>query len=133
MPQIIRSLSLRRVLLLDTIATGATALLLLMGAEQLASLLGLPIAMLRESGLILAAFVVFVGWMAAQEPAPISAVRLVIAANVIWVAASLMLLVSGFVEPTAAGYVLISAQALVVGGFAELQMMALRRSRLATA
>jgi hypothetical protein len=133
MPQIIRSLSLRRVLLLDTIATGATALLLLMGAEQLASLLGLPIAMLRESGLILAVFVVFVGWMAAQEPAPISAVRLVIAANVIWVAASLMLLVSGFVEPTAAGYVLISAQALVVGGFAELQMMALRRSRVATA
>lgn len=66
MPQIIRSLSLRRVLLLDTIATGATALLLLMGAEQLASLLGLPIAMLRESGLILAVFVVFVGWMAAQ-------------------------------------------------------------------
>ncbi|HLU36420.1 MAG TPA: hypothetical protein VKZ61_11645, partial [Thermomicrobiales bacterium] len=70
-----------------------------------------------------------VAWTAFREPSPTGAVLTIIAGNAIWVAANLLVLLSGYVAPTLAGYVLIAAQALVVGFFAELQMIALRRSR----
>ncbi len=125
----ITSLSLRQVLLFDAIATGATALLLVTIAGLLAGPLGLPEALLRGAGLVLVPFVALVAWTAFREPSPTGAVLTIIAGNAIWVAANLLVLLSGYVAPTLAGYVLIAAQALVVGFFAELQMIALRRSR----
>jgi len=125
----ITSLSLRQVLLLDAVATGATAVLLVTTAGFLAGPLGLPEALLRGAGLVLVPFVALVAWTAFREPSPTGAVLTIIAGNVIWVAASLLLLISGYVAPTLAGYGLVTAQALVVGLFAELQMIALRRSR----
>ncbi len=50
-----------------------------------------------------------------------------IAANALWVVASIALLVSGEVAPTLLGYVFVIAQAVTVLGFAELQWVGLRR------
>src|SRR5690606_17937246 len=66
MLQAIISLSLRQVLLLDAVATGATALLLGLGAGLLAGPLGLPEALLHGAGLILVPFVVLVAWTASR-------------------------------------------------------------------
>jgi hypothetical protein len=97
---------LRKALLLDAAASGVTALLLIAGAGLLDGLLGLPVALMREAGLILVPFVAFVAWVGTREEALRGAVWAIVAANALWVVASIGLLVSGWVAPTALGYTL---------------------------
>jgi hypothetical protein len=52
----------------------------------------------------------------------------VIVANAVWAADSLLLLMSGWIEPTRAGTAFVVLQALAVAMYAELQYMGLRRS-----
>jgi len=118
---------LRKSLLLDAAATGATAVLLIAGAGFLEGLLGLPVALMREAGLILVPFVAFVAWVGTRQEALRGAVWAIIAANALWVIASLGLLVSGWVAPTLLGYAFVIAQAAVVALFCELQHAGLRR------
>jgi len=124
---------LRTVLLADAIASGATGLLMIAGAGLLEGLLGLPIALLREAGLVLIPYVAFVAWVGTREVISRSAVQAVIALNVLWVAGSIGLLVSGWVAPTMLGYAFVIAQAAVVAVLAELQFVGLRRSAAAAA
>ena len=123
---------LRKALLLDAAASGATALLLIAGAGLLDGLLGLPVALMREAGLILVPFVAFVAWVGTREQVSRGAVWAIIAANALWVVASVGLLVSGWVAPTVLGYAFVIAQAAVVALFGELQYAGLKRP-LATA
>jgi hypothetical protein len=118
---------LRKSLLLDAVATGATALILIAGAGLLDGLLGLPVALMREAGLILVPFVAFVAWVGTREDVARGAVWTIIAANALWVAASIGVLVGGWVAPTALGYAFVIAQAAVVVLFAELQYAGLKR------
>ncbi|MGE0849123.1 MAG: hypothetical protein AB7O44_05805 [Hyphomicrobiaceae bacterium] len=119
---------LRNALLLDAAATGATGLLLIGGAGLLEGVLGLPAGLMRWAGLVLIPFVAFVAWAGTREPASQGAVALIIAVNVLWVVASVCLLVSGLVAPTLLGYAFVLAQAAVVALFAELQYVGLKRS-----
>ena len=57
--------------------------------------------------------------------------RAIIAANFAWVAASILLLVAGGVNPTALGMAFVIFQAVVVGCLGELQYMAARRINIA--
>ena len=118
---------LRKALMLDAVATGATAVLLIAGAGLLDGLLGLPVALMREAGLILVPFVAFVAWVGTREEVARGAVWTIIAANAVWVAASIGVLVGGWVAPTALGYAFVIAQAAVVALFAELQYAGLKR------
>ena len=122
---------LRTTLLLDAVASGATALLVLAAAGILADLLALPAALLRGAGLVLIPYVAFVAYLGSRELAPRAAVWTVIAANVVWAAASLLLLASGLVAPNALGHAFVIGQALVVAAFGELQYVALRRQAMA--
>lgn len=115
-------------LLLDAVATGATALLVLLAAGPLAALLGLPALLLRAAGLILVPFVALVVWSGLQSRPPALAVNAIIAMNAAWVVASIGLLVSGAVAPTLLGYAFVIAQAAVVGVFAELQFVGRRKA-----
>ena len=119
---------LRRALALDAIATGGTALLLIVGAEILSDYVGLPGGLMRGAGLVLVPFVGLVVWTAPRNPSPTGFVRLIILCNAAWVLASIVLLISRWVDPSALGYVFVLAQALVVGIFAELQFMGLRKA-----
>lgn len=120
------SMFVRHALVLDAVATGAAAVLLVAGGAILAEPLGLPETLLRGAGLSLAPFVVLVGWIASR-PAPTRPAVLAIAGlNAAWVLASLALLVAGPVAPTALGAAFVIAQALVVGVFAGLQVTGLR-------
>src|ERR1044071_3957468 len=120
---------LRYALLADAIASGATGALLIAGAGLLDGLLGLPVALMREAGLLLVPYVALVAYVGTRQNVPHGAVKAIIALNVLWVLGSAGLLVSGFVTPTALGYAFVIAQAFVVGVFAELQLIGLRRER----
>jgi hypothetical protein len=123
------SLFLRRALLADAIFSGVSAVLLTLGASVLASLLNLPEALLRETGLFLVAYAALVGWLGTRQSMPKPLVWIVIAGNAAWAFASIALLFSGWIAPNLLGEVAVAMQAIAVGVFAELQYVGLRRSR----
>lgn len=127
------SLFLRRVLLLDTAATGATGLLLLGGTSLLHSLLNLPAALMTYAGIFCIAWAALVGFAGTRKQLTHGFVWAIIAGNALWVLGSLALLVSGYVAPTLLGYAFVVAQALVVGVFAELQYIGLTKRASAAA
>lgn len=127
MPSFRPSPFLRNAMSVDAAASGATALLVIAGAGFLDQWLGLPAALLRGAGLLLLPYVAFVMWLATRHSITAGAVWVVIATNAAWTAASLLLLVSGLVAPTALGYAFVIAQALVVAALGELQYVGLRR------
>ena len=73
-------------------------------------------------------FVVLVSRAAAREQAPGSVVWSIIAMNGAWVIASVALLLSGLVAPTVWGYAFVIAQTVIVGAFAELQIIGVRKA-----
>ena len=123
------SLWLRRALQADAIFSGVSAVALTLGAAPLAPWLNLPEALLRETGLFLIAYTLFVGWLGLRQSMAAAWAMLVIAGNAAWTLASVALLLSGVVAPNGLGVAAVLAQALVVGVLAELQYMGLRRSR----
>lgn len=125
---------LRRALLLDAAISGATGAMLALGAGFADELLGLPTALLREAGIVLLPFAAALLWLATRSRMPRAAVWTVVATNGAWAAASLLLLATPWVAPTALGYAFVIAQALIVAGFGELQALGLRGAqRTATA
>jgi hypothetical protein len=104
------------------------ALLLTVGAGELAPLLDLPEQLLRETGLFLIAYTALVGWLATRQSMLKLLVITVIAGNAVWTVASIALLFSGAVTPNGLGQAFIVAQAMVPGALAELQYIGLRRS-----
>jgi hypothetical protein len=127
------SMFLRRALLADAIFSGVSALLLTFGAGYLTTLLNLPDALLRETGLFLIAYAAFVGILGTRAAMPKALVLLVIAGNAAWTLASVALLLSGIVSPNLLGEAAVVMQAIAVGVFAELQFIGLRRSAAAVA
>ena len=126
-----RNTFLRYALLADAVASGATGLLLIAGADLLTGLLGLPVALMREAGLLLVPYVALVAFVGTREAISRPAVQAIIALNVLWVVGSIGLLMSGYVAPTMLGYAFVIAQAVAVGVFAELQVIGLRRTQAA--
>jgi hypothetical protein len=124
---------LRCVLLADAAVSGATGLLMFLGAGFLAGLLSLPEELLRPTGLFLLPYSALVAYIATRVSPPLWSVWLVIIANTLWALDSIMLLLTGWVEPNTLGYTFIILQAVVVAGFAEAQYIGLRQSMKAVA
>jgi hypothetical protein len=118
---------LRRSLLADAVISGATGLLMLTAAPVLERLLGIPGGLLRVAGVALLPFATLVLYLSRQDPISRASVTAVVALNAAWVGASVLLLVSGWIDPTSLGVAFVIFQAVVVAGFAELQYTALRR------
>ena len=115
---------LRVALKLDAVVTGANGAAYLALAGPLSDLLGLEAPLLRAVGGFLLLFAVGV-WFARGR----AAVQAIIAANVAWAAGSIVAAIAGWGSPETIGTVWIVLQAVVVGAFAELQVMGLRRQR----
>ncbi len=124
---------LRRALLADAIFSGASAIVLTLGAGMFASLLNLPEALLRETGLFLILYAAFVGWLGTRQSMLKALVAIVVAGNAAWTIASIALLFSALVSPNLLGEIFVAAQAVATGVFAELQYVGLRRSSSAVA
>jgi hypothetical protein len=121
----------RRLLLTDSLVSGATGALMAGAAPILESWLGLPAALLRFAGIALLPFAGVVGWLALQASPARAGVQAIIAANFAWVAGSILLLLAGGVNPTTLGIAFVIFQAVVVGVLGELQYMGLRRTNIA--
>lgn len=119
---------LKGALLADAIFSGVAAIMLTLGAGALAPFLNLPEALLRETGLFLIAYAALVGWLASRSTAAKALVLIVISGNAAWTLGSIALLFSGAVSPNLSGQMLIVAQAVATGIFAELQYIGLRKS-----
>jgi hypothetical protein len=118
---------LRRALSLDAVASGATAIVLIAGAAPLEALLGLPSALMRGAGLVLVPYVAFVAFVATRASIEAAAVWAIIVSNVLWAAASFLVLLSGQIAPTPLGIAFVVLQAVVVALLGELQYLGLRR------
>ncbi len=118
---------LRLALIADAVASGATGLLLLVGAGFLAGILGLPQELLRYAGLVLVPFVAFVAFVGTRAEISRPAAALIVVVNAAWVVGSIALLLSGWVAPTVLGYAFVLAVAVAVAVLAELQWIGLRR------
>jgi len=119
---------LSRALLADAVFSGVSAVGLTFGAGVLAPFLNLPEALLRESGLFLIAYSAFVGWLGTRQTVLKALVWLVITGNAAWTLGSIALLFSGAVNPNLTGMIVVVAQAIATGVFAELQYIGLRKS-----
>jgi len=118
---------LRRALVLDACLSGASALLLLLGAEVLARPLGFSAAFLRGVGIVLVPFTALLVYLLFRKQLSAAAARFVIVCNVLWAVDSILLLFSGWVDPTLFGESFVVTQAVVVAAFAEMQYVGLRR------
>lgn len=112
----------------DAVITGANAVIYLLAASALTGLLGAEEATYRAVGAFL------LGYTAVVAAYTWSSVRaragwLIVAANELWVAASLVVAVLGSFDLNAVGRTWVVLQALVVGVLAVLQVRALRRER----
>jgi hypothetical protein len=119
---------LSRALLADAIFSGISAAGLTLGAGLLAPFVNLPEVFLRETGLFLIAYTVLVGWLGTRSSVPKLLVMIVVAGNAVWTLASIALLFSGAVSPNLLGEIVVVAQAIATGVFAELQYVGLRKS-----
>ena len=121
------SMFLRRTLWLDAAVSGATGVMMWVGADFLQAWLALPSTLFRMAGISLLPFCGLLIALARQPQIARGAIVAIIVANALWVVASIALLVSGEVAPTLLGYAFVIGQAVAVLGFAELQWVGLRR------
>jgi hypothetical protein len=120
---------LRRTLLADSIVSGSAALLLAVGAGPLHDAFGLSVTFLRVVGVSLLPWTALLFYAASRATAPRRLVWVIAGVNLLWVAGSMLLLVSGWIDPTGPGIAFVIAQALAVLAFAELQIVGLRKVR----
>jgi hypothetical protein len=112
---------LRPVLLFDAATCLAMGTLLVAATGPIAEFTDLPAPLLREAGILLFPFALFVLWAARHGGGwPVQAVA---AINLVWVAASLAAIL--WTQPNALGIAFVTAQALAVGTIAWLQLHAL--------
>lgn len=124
---------LRRVLLADTIFSGAGAVSFTLGAAILANLTELPETLSRETGFVLMLYTALVGWLAMRSAMPRAWIALIIAINGAWTIASIAVLLSDAIHPNLFGEIVVLLQAVATGVLAELQYLGLRRSHGAVA
>jgi hypothetical protein len=118
---------LRRALLADVAISGAFGVLLIVAAGPLSGLLEIPVSVLRWAGIILMPYVALVDYVGTRPNISSTGAWLVVDLNVVWVIASVLLLVVGYISPNALGSIFVIAQALVVGALGAFQFAGLRQ------
>lgn len=119
---------LRTFLTLDAVVTGGNGLIYLALSGPVGELLGLESGFLVGIGAFLLLYGAFVGFLAAKPVPPTTGTKLVIEGNALWAVASIVALLL-WLEPSTVGTFWIPMQAAVVGAFAALQHVSLRKLR----
>ncbi|MBB5938566.1 hypothetical protein [Streptomyces zagrosensis] len=117
----------RLVLKLDAVVTGLNGIAYLALATVLDSFFGVSTGVQYLVGAFLLLYVLGVLAIATRQEISRTGLTTVIAANLMWFALSLVVVVSDALSPTGVGAVWIVLQSLVVGGFAALQYIGLKR------
>jgi hypothetical protein len=119
---------LRLFLALDAVVTGACGLIYLLAASPVGRLFDLDSGLLRGTGAFLTVYGIAVAVLAAKPLPPAAATKAVIEVNALWAVAGIAAVVFGWVDANTVGTVWIPLQALVVAGFAALQLGGLRKA-----
>lgn len=117
---------LRLALQVDAGVTGLNGAAYLSAAPLLHDVLGLPTGLLRGVGVFLLCYAAAV-WAVARSHIRTPAVVVVVAANLIWTTASVAVAATEWATPTTLGSTWTVLQAVIVGGFAAVQWVGLRR------
>ncbi|WP_405148811.1 hypothetical protein OG589_12425 [Sphaerisporangium sp. NBC_01403] len=120
---------LRIALTLDAAVTGVNGLVYLAATAPVSDLLGPGAGPLRGIGAFLLLYGAAVGVLARRKAISAGAVKAVITLNFAWALGSVIAVVTGSAGFTTLGAVWAVLQAIVVGIFAELQIMGLRKAR----
>lgn len=121
--------ALRGFLNLDAVASGLLGLLLaLLGWGLLVELLGYPAGLLVPVGVFLVGYAIWLRYLATRQAVSRAGAGVVIFGNLLWVVASVVLVVAGWFDPTGFGVALVLVQAVAVAGFAVLQYGGLRNA-----
>lgn len=118
---------LRTVLRLDAAASGTLGLLLLVLFSPARGELGLPVAFSLIVGAALVAWAAFVTWVSTTVDR--TWVKEVIALNVVYVGASVALVLEEWIALTELGVAFVLVQAVAVLGLTVAQMAGLHRTR----
>src|SRR5215213_7839828 len=116
---------LRLALRLDAVVTGLNGAAYLTAARVLDDLLGLSGGLLRGVGAFLLLYAGAVWFVGARTRISAAAVEAVVVANVLWAIGTVLAVATGFGSPTTVGAVWLVLQAVVVAGFAALQLAGL--------
>lgn len=121
--------TLKNVLLINALSSGATGLLLIEFPSFTAQLFGVVQTMpFMATGVFLAAFALLVYYASHQKPVNKTLVRWIIALDIMWVIDSLIVIVGQLFGITFIGYAITLAVALWVGLMAYLQIKGLKES-----
>ena len=124
-PERLVSLAVR----VDAVATGGLAAVVLAAAPFVDERLGISTAALYGVGAALLAYALVLELWVARRPRP-ALVREVIVLNLLWVVASVAVVLTDLLTLTTLGTALVLAQAAAGALLADLQYLALRRTRL---
>jgi hypothetical protein len=123
------SRALRTFLNLDAAASAMLGVLLaLLGSVVLTELLGYPVVLLIPAGIGLILFSAWLRYLSTRPAISRAGAGAVVVVNVLWVLASVELVLAGWFDPTALGAGFVLVQAAAVAGFAALQYGGLRRA-----
>ena len=122
---------LRRALRLDAAASGVFGLLVLAAGPRLEDRLGLPLSVLLPVGLLMLPWAGALWFLASRPQVNRRAAWAVIAANLLWVVESVVLVAAGWFSLTGLGTGFVLAQTALVVLIADLQITGLYRARAA--
>ncbi|TQM03867.1 hypothetical protein [Pseudonocardia kunmingensis] len=124
---------LRRILRIDAWSTGAFGVVMLAGAEPLSGPLGLPTSWSVPFGVAMLGGAAALGLIAGRPRIPWRHGAAVVAGNLLSGVALLVLTATGLVPLTGAGVAFMAAGAVVVGVYAAIEFVGVRRLRGADA
>jgi hypothetical protein len=121
-------ITLKNVMLVNAVSSGATGAGLLLASNVVAGIFGANQTQpFVGVGIFLVAFAALVYLVSRQNPMNTNAVRLIIAGDTLWVVASLIIVLFQVFNISLLGYLLIGAVALWVAAMAYLQFNGLNQ------
>ena len=112
---------LKKVLWLDALLGGLTAVLGLLFFKVLTNLLGLSVNLILTVSTITLLYATVAFVLAIQKPISVRLLKILVNANWIWTAISVLMLFIHLGSATMLGYLLLIMQIMVVGGLAYLE------------
>lgn len=119
--------ALQTILKLDSATCALMGALLVSASGLVAGVTAIPADLLFWAGLLLLPIAAFMAVLAGTVSVPSLGTCLVIGGNVLWIAASLALPVTGIISPNVFGWILVLGQAVVVAGFVWAEWTAAQR------
>lgn len=118
--------NLKHLLLLDAVSCAGMGALLLIGAPPIEAWTSIPSGLLIAAGILLLPTALFMALIAARHSGNAAAVWTVVLGNAGWVAASLVVVAAGPIQPNALGIAFILTQAAFVAVLALLEYAVIR-------